>query len=119
MGPNRFRVLRISISSVPGGISERGFSLPCIVDCLCIDYPRRAGLSRVFLRGAGGRRRNLRANSDPPCWNWALRPIRRKESNGGNVTVERRTRQRFPLNLELRFTASKGGRSPIQGRGGG
>lgn len=33
------------------------------------------------------------------------------------MTVERRTRQRFPLNLELRFTASKGGRSPIQGRG--
>src|ERR1035441_5906991 len=53
MGPNRFRVLRISISRVPGGISEWSFSLPCIVDCLCIDYPRRTGLSRVFLRGAG------------------------------------------------------------------
>ena len=33
------------------------------------------------------------------------------------MTVERRTRQRFPLNLELRFTASTGGRSSIQGRG--
>jgi hypothetical protein len=33
------------------------------------------------------------------------------------VTDERRARQRFPLNLELRFTASKGGRQPIQGRG--
>jgi hypothetical protein len=32
------------------------------------------------------------------------------------VTVERRTRQRFPLNLELRFTAGQGGQSPIQGR---
>src|ERR1039458_8729186 len=53
MGPNRFRVLRISISRVPGGISERDFSSPFIVDCLCIDYPRRTGLSRIFLRGAG------------------------------------------------------------------
>ena len=53
----------------------------------------------------------------PSGWKWILRPIRRKESNGGNVTVERRTRQRFPLNLELRFTASTGGRSSIQGRG--
>ena len=33
------------------------------------------------------------------------------------MTVERRARKRFPLNLELRFTASKGSRQPIQGRG--
>jgi len=33
------------------------------------------------------------------------------------MTTERRTRQRFPLILELRFTASKGGREPIRGRG--
>ena len=33
------------------------------------------------------------------------------------MRVERRTRQRFPLNLELRFTASMGGGQPIQGRG--
>src|ERR1035438_699815 len=45
------------------------------------------------------------------------RPIRRNESNGGNVTIERRTRQRFPLNLELRFTASMSRRSPVKGRG--
>ena len=45
------------------------------------------------------------------------RPIRRNESNGGNVTIERRTRQRFPLNLELRFTASMSRRSPVNGRG--
>ena len=45
------------------------------------------------------------------------RPIRRNESNGGNVNVDRRTRQRFPLNLELRFTASMSRQDPIKGRG--
>ena len=33
------------------------------------------------------------------------------------MAVERRARRRFPLNLELRFTASKGSRQAIQGRG--
>ena len=31
--------------------------------------------------------------------------------------MERRARQRFPLNLEIRFTAGKGPRQQIQGRG--
>jgi hypothetical protein len=31
--------------------------------------------------------------------------------------IERRARQRFPLNLEIRFTVSNGGRKRIQGRG--
>lgn len=33
------------------------------------------------------------------------------------MIVERRARQRFPLNLEVRFTAGKGPRQQIQGRG--
>lgn len=48
---------------------------------------------------------------------WNSGPISRKQSNGGNLTIERRARQRFPLNLELRFTAYKRGLPLIQGRG--
>ncbi len=33
------------------------------------------------------------------------------------MTLERRSRQRFPLDLALRFTANKGRRSQIQGHG--
>jgi len=41
--------------------------------------------------------------------NWA--------SDSGVTSFERRFRQRFPSNLELRFTVNNGGRSSICGRG--
>lgn len=48
---------------------------------------------------------------------WISGPISGKEATEANLTSERRARQRFPLNLEVRFTANKRGLPPIEGHG--